>query len=96
MDCVPGILLGLDEPDHVVHPQHQVSDHAEETELVPGVDEAEPASVAGLQQAPPGLQHLALPSLDIVRFVAGVSRLEARGVILQLPHLPHTGSKVRT
>ncbi|TNN44820.1 hypothetical protein EYF80_044969 [Liparis tanakae] len=90
---LPGILLGLDKPDHVVHPQQEVSDHAEEPELVSGVEEAEPASVAGLQQTPPGLQHLALPPLDVVGFVSGIRRLQADRVLLQLPHL-HMGSEV--
>lgn len=85
---LPGVLLGLDEPDHVLHPQHEVPDQAEEAELVPSVQQAELSLIAGVQQVLPGLQNLALPPLDVVRFVSGVRRLEADRVLLQLPHLP--------
>lgn len=84
---LPGVLLGLDEPDHVLHPQHQVPDQAEEAEFVPGVQQADLAFVAGIQQVPPGFQDFALPPLDVVRFVSSVCRLEADCVLLQLSHL---------
>lgn len=84
---LPGVLLGLDEPDHILHPQHEVPDQAEEAELVPGVQQAELSFIAGVQEVLPGLKDLALPALDVVRFVPGVRRLEADCVLLQLPHL---------
>lgn len=51
----PGLLLGLDEADHILHPEHEVSNHAEEAELVPRVEQPHPASLTRLQQALPGL-----------------------------------------
>ena len=54
----PGVLLGLDQTDDVLHPQHQVAHHAEEAELVSGVDQLHPATLRRLQQVLPGLQDL--------------------------------------
>ena len=58
MDVSPGLLLGLDQPDHVLHPQHQVPDHAEEPELVSSVHQLHPPALHRLQEVLPGLQDL--------------------------------------
>lgn len=54
----PGILLGLDQTDDVLHPQHEVAHHAEEAELVSGVDQLHPPALSRLQQVLPGLEDL--------------------------------------
>lgn len=55
---LPGLLLGLDQADDVLHPQHQVAHHAEEAELVSGVHQLHPSTLHCLQQVLPGLQDL--------------------------------------
>ncbi len=55
---LPGILLGLDQADDILHPQHQVAHHAEEAELVSGVDQLHPPALRRLQQVLPGLKDL--------------------------------------
>lgn len=55
---LPGLLLGLDQPDHILHPQHQVTHHAEEAELVSSVGQLHPPTLRRLQQVLPGLQDL--------------------------------------
>lgn len=89
----PGLLLRLDEADDVLHPEHEVTHHTEEAELVSGVQQSRPPALAGLQQTPPGLQHLALTPLDVVRFVSSIRWLQAHSVLLQLPDLSTPAEK---
>ncbi|TNN54312.1 hypothetical protein EYF80_035462 [Liparis tanakae] len=57
-DSVPGLLLGLDQADDVLHPEHQVAHHADEAELVSGLHQLHPAALRRLQQVLPGLEDL--------------------------------------
>lgn len=84
---LPGLLLGLDLPDDILHPQHEVPHHAEEAELVPRVHQPHSATLTGVQQGLPGLQDLVLPLLDVISLVTRVGCLEAGCILLQLPHL---------
>lgn len=92
---LPGLLLGLDLPDDILHPQHEVPHHAEEAELVPCVHQPHPAALTGVQQGLPGLQDLVLPLLDVISLVTRVGCLEAGRILLQLPHLGSGGGDSR-
>lgn len=68
----PGLLLSLDKADDVLHPEHEVTHHTEEAELVSGIQQSCPSALAGFQKTPPGLQNLALTPLDVVGFVSSI------------------------
>lgn len=79
---LPWLLLGFDLPDDILHPQHEVTHHAEEAELVPRVHQPHPAALAGIQQGLPGFQDLVLPLLDVVSLVTCIGCLEAGRILL--------------
>jgi len=80
----PWFLLGLYLLDGALHPGHQVSHQGEEAELLRRVLQLRPAAVAGVQQAPPRLHHLALLLLDGVRSAPCVLGVEPGGGLLEL------------
>lgn len=68
----PGLLLGLDKADDVLHPEHEVTHHVEEAELVSRVEQTRPPPFTGFQKVPPCVQDFALPPLNIVSLIAGI------------------------
>lgn len=87
LGALPRFLLGLDLPDDIFHPEHEVPDHAEEAELVSRVYQSHPAALTSIQQGLPGFQDLILTFLDVISLVPCVGCLEAGCVLLQLLHL---------
>ena len=70
-----------------IHPEHEVSHHVEEAELLHSVQQEEPAGLPGLQQALPGGRHSVFAPVNVIGFLPGVSLLQPRCIILHLVHL---------
>lgn len=58
-----------------VHPEHEVSHHVEEAELLHSVQQEEPAGLTGLQQSLPGNRHSTLTPVNVISFLSSVSLL---------------------
>lgn len=58
-----------------VHPEHEVSHHVEEAELLHGVQQEEPAGLTSLKQALPGRSHSMLTPMNVISFLPSIGLL---------------------
>lgn len=70
-----------------VHPEHEVSHHVEEAELLHSVQQEEPAGLTSLQQALPGGRHSMFTPVNVISFLPSISLLQPGCIILHLVHL---------
>ena len=79
---VLGFLRGLHMADEVVHPQHQVADHAEEAEEISRVGQLVLSGLDGHLEVAPGLDDFGFSVGDFFSLVAGVGGLQLGGFFL--------------
>ena len=70
-----------------IHPEHEVSHHIEEAELLHGIQQEEPSSLTSLKQALPGRSHCTLTPVNVISFLPSISLLQPRRIILYLVYL---------
>lgn len=83
----PGAVVCIYLQIDTVHPEHQVSHHVEEAELLHSVQQEEPAGLTSLKQALPGRSHSIFTPVNVVRLLPSVSLLQPCCIILHLIHL---------
>ena len=71
-----GFLRRLHVSDEVVHPQHQVADHAEEPEEVTGIGQLVLPALDGHLEEAPGFHHFGLSVGNLLGLVARVGGLQ--------------------
>lgn len=76
-----------------IHPEHEVSHHVEEAELLHGVQQEEPAGLTSLEQALPGRSHGMFTPVNVISFLSSVSLLQPCCIILHLVHLGGQGGR---
>lgn len=74
-----------------VHPEHEVTHHVEEAELLYCVQQEDPAGLTSFQQTLPGRSHSMFTPVNVIRFLPSIGLLKACCVILHLVYLNRRG-----